>query len=170
MPALVWSVQRTLLGVLILCTIAHVPQLTAQTVETIDKQKLRTLITERNNRPLLLNIWATWCTPCVEEFPDIIRVYREHSDVDVVAISADYPDEIEEKIQPFLRTMNVPFSVYVADFADQDEFFSMFDSRWGGEIPATFIYDHNGNQTHFLKGKQTFADFKKAVEEETKKR
>lgn len=170
MPALLWSERRTLFGVLFLCTLIHVPHLTAQTVETIDKQKLRSLITERNNKPLLLNIWATWCKPCVEEFPDIIRMSREYKEIDVVAISADYPDEIEDKILPFLRTMKVPFKVYVADFADQDEFFSMFDDRWGGEIPATFIYDHNGKQTHFLKGKQTFADFKKAVEEVAKKR
>lgn len=162
--------RRILFGILFFVLLFASSSLTAQTITTIDETKLRTLIAERNDTPLLLNIWATWCKPCVEEFPDIIRLSNEAKSIEVVAISADFPDEIDEKILPFLKTMNVPFKVYVADFADQDEFFSMFDQRWGGEIPATFIYDHNGKQTQFLRGKHTFADFKKAVEEVTKKR
>lgn len=169
MPSYMFSGRRTLFGVLVLFMLIPVRQLAAQTVEPIDTQKLRTLIAERSNRPLLLNIWATWCRPCVEEFPDIVRLSREHKGIDVVAISVDFPDEIESKILPFLRTMDVPFTVYVADFADQDEFFSMF-KEWGGEIPATFLFDRHGSLKKFLRGKHAFTDFKKAVDEITKKR
>lgn len=161
--------RRTLFGVLMFFTLIYSPHLTAQTVEPIDKDRLQTLITERHGRSLFLNIWATWCTPCLEEFPDIIRLSRKHTEIDVVAISADYPDETESKIIPFLKTMNVPFKVYVASFNTQDEFFSMFDKAWGGEIPATFIYTSNGVLKKFLRGKHSFAEFKKAVEEVAKK-
>lgn len=163
------TARRTLFGVLILFTLLQASHLTAQTVVPIDKDRLRTLLAERHGRPLCLNIWATWCTPCLEEFPDIIRLSREHPEIDVVAISADYPDETESKIIPFLKTMNVPFKVYVASFDTQDEFFSMFDKAWGGELPATFIYTGNATLKKFLRGKHSFADFKKAVEEVAKK-
>lgn len=163
------SERRTWFGVVCYLTVIFSSSLISQTVETIDKKKLLSLISDRSNRPLLLNIWATWCKPCVEEFPDIIRIFQQHKEIEVVAISADYPDEIEDKILPFLKRMNVPFKVYVADFADQDDFFSMFDKRWGGEIPATFIYDRNGKQRQFLRGKHSFAEFNKAIEEVTKK-
>lgn len=162
--------RRTRFGVLFFLFMAISQSLPSQTIESIDRKKLHSLISERNDRPLLLNIWATWCKPCVEEFPDIIRLSSELETVEVVAISADFPDEIEEKILPFIKKMNVPFKVYVADFADQDEFFSMFDKRWGGEIPATFIYDRNGKQTKFMRGKHSFAEFQKAVEDLIKNR
>jgi thiol-disulfide isomerase/thioredoxin len=162
--------RRARLGVLCFFFWLFTASLLSQTVETIDRKKLLSLISERNNRPLLLNIWATWCKPCVEEFPDIVRLSNKVSDIDVAAISVNFPDEIEEKILPFVKEMNVPFKVYVADFADQDEFFSMFDKAWGGEIPATFIYSDNGTLKKFLRGKQSFAKLKKAVEEVVKKR
>ncbi|MBI2427733.1 MAG: TlpA family protein disulfide reductase [Ignavibacteriales bacterium] len=166
-----FSIERRIhFGVLFFFVVMLPLSLASQTVEPIDRKKLLSLISERNSKPLLLNIWATWCKPCVEEFPDVIRLSNERTEIDVVAISADFPDEIEEKILPFLKKMNVPFKLYVADFADQDEFFSMFDPQWGGEIPVTFIDDQNGKQTHFLRGKHSFMEFQKAVEEVIRKR
>lgn len=162
--------RRTLFGVLSFLVVFNAPFIFSQTVTPIDKERLDSLIAQRNGKQLFLNIWATWCKPCVEEFPDIIRLSNERADIDVVAISADFPDEIEEKILPFLKKMNVPFDVYVADFAGQDEFFSLFDKRWGGEIPATFVYDRSGRLVNFMRGKHSYIEFKKAVDEAANKR
>lgn len=157
--------RRTLFDVFILLNLILHATSHSQTVEPINKESLRTLIAERHGNPLFLNIWATWCKPCVEEFPDIIRISKEFKNVEVAAISADFPDEIEEKILPFVKKLNVPFKVYVADFGSQDEFFQLFDSRWGGEIPATFLYDTNGKQILFMRGKQSYEEFKKAIDD-----
>jgi thiol-disulfide isomerase/thioredoxin len=143
-------------------------QKTEINVVPINQEQLQQLLKNRNGKALFLNVWATWCIPCVEEFPDIIRISKEFKSVEVVALSADYPEDIEEKILPFAKKLNVPFKVYVADFSSQDEFFALFDSAWGGEIPATFLYDRNGRQMKFLRGKHTYDDFKKAIEETAK--
>lgn len=162
--------RRTLFGVLVFCSLICSSLALSQTVETINEQKLDSLIANRNGKILLLNIWATWCVPCREEFPDIIQLSKNFRDIEVVAISADFPDEVETHIIPFLQKMNVPFRVFVADFANQDEFFSVFDKRWGGEIPATFIYDTTGKQFAFMRGKHSYAEFKNVVEEANEKR
>ncbi len=136
-------------------------------VRVLTESSLDSLLTHRNGNALLLNIWATWCDPCKEEFPDLVKLSSamQHRGLDVVAVSVDYPDEVATKIQPFIDTMRVPFPVYVADFPGQDEFFGRFDRRWSGAVPATFIYDAAGKQRRFLLGKQTSAQLHSAVED-----
>ena len=82
----------------------------------IDQKGLNTLIRERHGKPLLLNIWATWCQPCIEEFPDLIKLAQTDSLVEVVGISVDYPDEIHSRVTPFLEKLKVPFKIYIAKF------------------------------------------------------
>jgi len=137
-----------------------------ETVEPIDKAGLQKLIKERNGRILFLNIWATWCAPCVEEFPDLVklsRAYPEH-EVEVVGISADYPDEVESKILPFIKKHDVPFRILVAAFERQEDFINGVNPAWSGALPATLVYDQYGNQRLFLVGQGTFEEFKKAID------
>lgn len=162
------SRSRALLGFLLL----SVTFSSAQQVRTIGKKGLDSLIANRNGKVLLLNIWATWCIPCKEEFPDLVTLSNEmkRSKAEVVAVSVDFPDEINEKVTPFVKKMKTPFRVFVADFASQDEFFASFDKSWSGAIPATFIYDPSGTQQKFLLGKQRHDQLKKAVEDVLGKR
>jgi thiol-disulfide isomerase/thioredoxin len=160
--------SRALLGFLLLT----VSLSSAQQVRTIGKKGLDSLIANRNGKVLMLNIWATWCIPCKEEFPDLVRLSNElkGKNAEIVAVSVDFPDEIKEKVAPFVKKMKTPFRVYVADFASQDEFFASFDKSWSGAIPATFIYDPSGKQKAFLLGKQRHDQLKKAVEDVLVKR
>lgn len=135
-------------------------------VELLDKDGLRKLVQERNGRILLLNVWATWCQPCVAEFPDLIKLSNAYNKdrVEIVGISVDYPDEIESKVIPFLKNHNVPFKVYVAKFDKQEDFINAVNSSWNGAIPATFIYGTNGNRRFSLIGQGTYNRFKREVE------
>jgi thiol-disulfide isomerase/thioredoxin len=136
------------------------------TVLPIDKKGLKTLIEERNGKVLLLNIWATWCAPCVAEFPDLVKLSRAYdtSQVEVVAISADYPDEIDSKILPFLHKMDVPFRVYVAQFEHQEDFINAVNPTWSGALPASLTYDVHGKQRLFHVGQMAFDEFKQEVD------
>jgi thiol-disulfide isomerase/thioredoxin len=139
----------------------------SQKVTPITGKGLDSLIANRNDNILLLNIWATWCEPCREEFPDLIKlssIYKNRK-VQIAAISVDYSDEIHEKIIPFLDSLHVPFSTYVADFSSQDSLINKLNPEWSGAVPATFIFDKNGKQQKFLLGKQTSHQFKYAVDE-----
>jgi len=135
-------------------------------VDPIDQDGLKKLVTGRNGKILFLNIWATWCTPCVEEFPDLIKLAQSYpgSEVEVVGISADYPDEVESKILPFIRKQNVPFRIYVAKFDHQEEFINSVNPSWSGALPATLVYDAQGKQRYFTVGAGTFEKFKRIVD------
>ena len=135
-------------------------------VPAIDEQDLNRLISERHGKVLFLSIWATWCVPCKEEFPDLIRLHHElgGQQVEIVGISADYEDEVESKIVPFLQKMNVPFQNYVASFKHQEDFINAVDSSWNGALPVSLIYDPQGGKTYFHLGKGTFEQFKREIE------
>jgi thiol-disulfide isomerase/thioredoxin len=135
-------------------------------VDPIDQTGLKELVSKRNGRILFLNIWATWCAPCVEEFPDLIKLAQSYpgSEVEVVGISADYPDEVESKILPFMRKQNVPFRIYVAKFDHQEDFINSLNPSWSGALPATLVYDAGGKQGYFSVGAGTFEKFKRVID------
>lgn len=152
---------------------AGVPDLRSQTlwtsrrVEPINEQGLRQLIHERAGRILLLNVWATWCKPCVEEFPKLIRLQHTYRDslVDIIAISVDYPDEVASKILPFLDSLGVTFTVLVSDIPKPEDLIKTLNPAWSGSVPATFVFDRHGQRRAFLLGQKNFETFKDAVDQ-----
>jgi thiol-disulfide isomerase/thioredoxin len=138
-------------------------------VEPIDKTKLQKIIKERKGKPLFLNLWATWCVPCREEFPAINKLSDEFKDVEFVGISVDFPEEVESKIIPFLTSQKAKFVSYVNAFEGDEELINTLDKNWNGALPATFIFDKNGKKVSFLEGKKTYEEFKKEIEKARRK-
>lgn len=130
-------------------------------IKLLNEQQLQELVAQRNGKGLFLNIWATWCLPCREEFPDLVKLAYTFSDknVEFVALSVDYPDEIESKILPFLQKNPLNYSLYVQDFRDKEQAINFLNEQWSGALPATFIYDTSGRQQHFLLGQHSYEDF-----------
>ena len=86
-------------------------------VEKINQATLEKLIKNRNGKVLFLNVWATWCAPCKEEFPDLVKLADKYKNlkVDIIGLSVDYTDEIDSKIIPFLKKNKANFKIYVND-------------------------------------------------------
>ena len=111
-------------------------------VSEITIAELNDIIKNREGRVLLINIWATWCVPCKEEFPDLIKISDKYGEnFELVGISIDYPDEIESKIVPFLNELQPNFINYVNGENDSEMFINNLNPKWSGAIPATFFYD-----------------------------
>jgi len=133
-------------------------------IKEISLGELSEIINKRNGKGLLVNIWATWCLPCKEEFPGLIKLSNQYEDkIDVVGISIDYPDEVESKIYPFLNEFQVSFINYVNGEKDAEEFIHFLNVEWSGAIPATFVYNSNGNQVEFFIGKKSFEELEEVV-------
>lgn len=138
-------------------------------VKIINASSLDKIIHERDGKLLLVNIWATWCIPCREEFPDLVKLYDNYKEkVDLVAISVDYEDEIDDKIIPFLNNNNVTFPVYVSGFKDDESLISYFKSEWNGAIPATFLFNAESLEIKKLEGKHSYESFSSIIEENLK--
>ena len=138
-------------------------------VEKITKAELTKIIKERKGKVLFLNLWATWCVPCREEFPSIVKLAGEFKDVEFIGISVDFPEEVKSKIIPFLIWQNANFISYVNAFESDEELINLLDKDWNGALPATFIYDKTGKKISFLEGKKSYEDFKKEIDKARKK-
>lgn len=138
------------------------------TVEKIDKAKLSKLIKDRKGKVLFLNLWATWCVPCREEFPSIVKLVEEFKDVEFVGVSVDFPDEVDSKIIPFLKSNKANFTSFVNAIEGDEELINLLDKNWNGALPATFIFDKTGKKISFMEGKKSYDDFKKEIEKAKK--
>lgn len=97
-------------------------------------------------RPLLINFWATWCGPCREEFPDLVRIDKDYKtrNLDFVIVSLDDPSEIKTTVPRFLQTMRAEMSAYLLNADDPNVAINAVDPEWAGGMPATFLLDAGG--------------------------
>ena len=115
-------------------------------VSPIDVDALKGLLNETRERPLLVNFWATWCDPCREEFPDLVKIdaqYRPRS-LDFVTVSLDDFSEIKTAVPQFLDSMKATMPAYLLNVSDPEPAINAVDPAWQGSLPATFLYDGKG--------------------------
>jgi len=137
---------------------------TTTTVKIINVSDLEEIINQSDDRALVINVWATWCLPCREEFPDLVKLAKDYNEkIRFVGISADDPDDLDSKVIPFLKSQNAEFENYLLKVVDPEDFINLLNRDWSGAIPATFIYDKTGKQNESLIGKQSYELIEKAI-------
>lgn len=115
-------------------------------IPVVDEKAVADLFANHGSDYLVVNMWATWCGPCVEELPYFMKVAREldPAKVRMVGISADMADEAETKVKPFLAKRSMPYPNMVIDPSDMDAFINSVSKNWTGALPATFVFDRDG--------------------------
>lgn len=134
-------------------------------VNVISVSELSQILKQNKGKPILINVWATWCTPCREEFPDLVKLSKNYNDkIKFIGISADDPDALDSKVISFLKKYNADFENFLIKVIDPENFINLLNNDWSGALPATFIYDNDGVQKEMLIGKRSFEEFEKAIE------
>jgi thiol-disulfide isomerase/thioredoxin len=97
-------------------------------------------------KPLLVNFWATWCDPCRAEFPDLVRVNDDYKNrgLEFVVVSGDDVSDIKTSVPKFLQEMHATMPAYLLNVLDMGEAINAVDTTWGGELPATYLFDKSG--------------------------
>ena len=130
------------------------PQKTATyLVKRIDFLGLRKALTPAT-KPLLVNFWATWCDPCREEFPDLVKLDAEYKGrIDFITISLDELSEIDRDVPKFLLEMKAGMPAYLLKAMDDDAAIAFVSKEWSGALPLTILYDSTGKQVYYRQGK-----------------
>ena len=101
---------------------------------------------QAHGQVLVINFWATWCGPCVAEFPEFVALdqkYRSQG-VKIIGISADETGDIKSKVIPFVKEAKARFAIFVQDVEDPQEMIDVVSKDWPGVLPATFVFDKQG--------------------------
>ncbi|MDT7780377.1 MAG: hypothetical protein QOC99_2889 [Acidobacteriota bacterium] len=139
-------------------------------VSEIKEAELKSLLSAgvSRERPLLVNFWATWCAPCREEFPDLVKLRQQYGadKLDFVLVSLDDVSDIDKTVPEFLTQVRATaFPAYLLHAEDDGAAINLVDPAWGGELPATFLYDRTGRLVFNHKGRIKPAELSAAVEQ-----
>jgi thiol-disulfide isomerase/thioredoxin len=134
-------------------------------VTPVTAADIQQAVRDSGARAVLVNMWASWCGPCREEFLGLVRVAHKYQGqgLKVMLVSAD-DDKDMAAVKKFLAEEGVEFPSYIKAEKDQP-FIDGLDKRWAGALPATFIYDSSGKLHDFWEGGVTFSVFEQKVVE-----
>jgi thiol-disulfide isomerase/thioredoxin len=114
-------------------------------LEKLTVEQAREIRKNATGKTLLVNFWATWCAPCVEEFPDLQntwRMYRKRP-FQLVTVAANYPDE-EKAVRTFLESQKASSRNYLPAIMDPTPIVQAFDPEWNGGFPYSMIIGPDG--------------------------
>ena len=131
----------------------------------LNEEGWQQILARQRGRVVLVNFWATWCEPCREEYPALVRLHNTYraQGFSLVAVSMDEPESVAA-IERFLKSQGAQFGSYRHNFRDFGKFIDTINPRWGGGIPASFLFDRQGKLVESWQGATSLAEFQRAVE------
>lgn len=139
--------------------------LQAQNIPIIKQAELYDLLAKQDDTLRVVNFWATWCGPCVQELPHFEKLQRNHHDkpLKVVLVSLDFPSQLQKRVVPFVKKRKLTSTVLLLDGGDPNQWIDRVEPRWSGSIPAT-LFLYKGKRL-FYEGQLSEADLYKYVQQ-----
>ena len=111
-------------------------------------ESLAPLLHKSDDKIYVINFWATWCKPCIEELPAFEKLHSNYKDknVEVILVSLDFPNQIETMLKPFILDHNLQAKVVLLNDPDQNTWIPEISDTWSGAIPATLIYNKDSRE------------------------
>jgi thiol-disulfide isomerase/thioredoxin len=134
------------------------------TLDTIDENGIKNLIKNNPDKLLLINVWATWCGPCVTEFPELVdinRMYRRR-DFQFISVSADEPSKKDKALQ-FLKKQEASNINYIFHTDDKYKLIDAIDPGWQGALPYTLLVMPGGKIVFSKEGAIDPLELKKKI-------
>lgn len=126
---------------------------------------LRKLLDEQAGRVVLLNFWATWCRPCLDEIPALQALQDRYADAGLVLVpvSLDEPDTAPVVVPAFLARWFPGFRSWLSVEAEMDTIVSVVDQAWNEVLPTSYLIGRDGNVLVRLQGGKSVDEFEAAI-------
>lgn len=125
-------------------------------VTMIDMPALKKLLKREgaDAKPLLVNFWATWCDPCREEFPELVKINDDYRNkIDFITVSLDDAAIIKSDVPKFLLNMKAEMPAYLLNTDDEEAAISSVSKDWQGGLPFTVLINGRGAIAYTRQGK-----------------
>ena len=138
-----------------LATTSAQPALAALYAQTLpDVHGKPQALSQWQGKPMIINFWATWCAPCVEEMPELAAMQAEVAPVQIIGIGVDS----QENIAQFAEKMHIYYPLYVAG-TGATEWMRQFGNSAGG-LPFTVLVGRDGNVKKVYLGRLDFTQLR----------
>ena len=133
--------------------------LAGERITPINADMLGNELTVHSGRVVLVNFWATWCRPCLEEIPALMQLETalKEEGFDLVAVSLDDPGA--GSIAPFLDKWFPEFRSFVSVESDMDTMVSVIDPYWNEVLPTSYVIGRDGTVVTRIQGGSTVEEF-----------
>jgi peroxiredoxin len=133
-------------------------------IEKLSPSGLSELLKNQTDELLLVNFWATWCGPCIIEYPEFVTIQRMYGarDFRFVSVSMDTPDQIDKALK-FLKGKASAVSNYIMDTEDKYEVIKVVGEDWDGSLPITLLIEPGGKVAYKVPGTIDALALKKAI-------
>ncbi|HEV8131399.1 MAG TPA: redoxin domain-containing protein [Acidobacteriota bacterium] len=123
------------------------------TVKAAGLDDLKALRKNTTGKLLLVNFWATWCGPCLEDLPELETMYRmyRHRPFDLVTVSINYPDE-KQAVLSVLQKQHASSQNLLFGSTDTYALMASFDQNWSGAVPYTVLIGPDGEVIYKVQG------------------
>ena len=135
-----------------------------QEIKSVKITDIEKIIAE-SKTPLIINMWATWCLPCIEELPYFQNEVAEHSkdSLQLILVSLDFKESFPSGIVKFMNKRKITAPVVWLDETNADYFCPKIDAKWSGAIPATLFINNKTGYRKFVEGKISPEQLKKEI-------
>ena len=136
----------------------------SQRVGSVKITELETIIAE-SKTPLIINFWATWCKPCLEEIPyfedEVTKHYKDS--MKLLLVSLDFKEAFPQGISTFAKKREIKGQIFWLNETNADYFCPKIDPKWSGAIPATLFINNKRGYRHFVEAQISHEKLKQEI-------
>jgi peroxiredoxin len=134
------------------------------TLGEVDDAGVAKLVKNDTKKLLVINVWATWCAPCVAELPEFVtmnRMYRGRP-FQLVTLCMDDPEKKDDALK-VLKDKKVALTNYLVRTKDRDKFADLLDKDWPGPVPYTLVVEPGGKVIYRKSGSIDPLEVRRAI-------
>jgi thiol-disulfide isomerase/thioredoxin len=141
----------------------------SQEIRSVKITELEKIIAE-SKTPLIINFWATWCQPCIEEIPYFLEEVKENNasassadSLTILLVSLDFKEAFPKGISSFAAKRKIKAPIVWLDETNADYFCPKIDAKWSGAIPATLFINKKTGHRNFVEEQISHEQLKKEI-------
>ena len=128
--------------------------------------EFRTVLEGYRGQVVILNVWATWCVPCLREIPDLLALQADFVDrgVVLIGVAVDEPTPAAAEVERFRKRYFPTFLTYARSGSELDELTRVIDPSWNEVVPTTYLIGRDGRIKQRIQGKRSLEQFRVALQ------